>query len=101
MGNNFDLDIALAEFVIFHNHKKHSITGFIPLDIRDINDKDVINLFITNIIKSLSCKLKQKENNIKKGCFILLSTKISKKGTAYNLKKIKEKNNFNVYLRNL
>ena len=95
LGNYFDLEISLVEFVIYHNNKKHSITGFIPNDIRSTEDKDTINMVLANIIKSLSYKIKSNEKNIKKGCFEV-STKITKKGNIYIIKNIKGKNYFRI-----
>ena len=67
LKSNFDIEVALDEFVIYHNNKKHSITKYIPID---ISHTDVIN----NIIKFLTYKIK-KGDNIISGCFVLDSTK--------------------------
>ena len=34
-------------------------------------------------------KISNKESNIKKGCFVLISTKYEKEGNVYKFKKIK------------
>ena len=47
---------------------------------------------MNNIIKSLSKKL-EKGDKIKKGCFVLISNKISKKGGVYKEKNVKGKKN--------
>ncbi len=96
LGNYFDLEISLAEFVIYHNNKKHSTTRFIPNDIKSTEDKDTINMVLANIIKSLSSKIKSNEKNIKNGCFVLISTKITKKGNIYIIKNNKGKNYFRI-----
>ena len=75
---NFDLEISLKEFIVFHNSNKRSITIFIPLDLRNIEDMDTIIAKITNIIKQLSIKI-YKKDNMTKACFVLISTKLEKK----------------------
>ena len=70
MRDDFDIEIALDEFIIHHNNKKLSITGFISCMIRDTEDEN---------------------DKIKKGCFVLISNKISKKGGVYKEKNVKGK----------
>ena len=53
-------------------------------------------MVLTNIIKSLSSKIKSHENNIKNGCFVLISTKIAKHGNIYKIKYIKGKKYFRI-----
>lgn len=40
----------MAEFVIYQYHKKHSTRGFISSDIRNTQDKEIINIVLANII---------------------------------------------------
>ena len=54
-------------------------------------------MVLANIIKSLSSKIKSNEKNIKKGCFVLISTKITKKDNIYIIKNIKGKNYFRIF----
>jgi hypothetical protein len=93
LRDDFDIGIALDEFIIHHNNKKHSITGFKPCRIRDTEDENLIKTVLNNIIKSLSKKL-EKGDKIKKGCFVLISNKISKKGGVYKEKNVKGKKKF-------
>lgn len=90
MRDDFDIEIALDEFIIHHNNKKLSITGFISCMIRDTEDENLIKTALNNIIKSLPKKL-EKGDKIKKGCFVLISNKISKKGGVYKEKNVKGK----------
>ena len=92
LRDDFDIEIAHDEFIIHHNNKKHSITGFKPCRIRDTEDENLIKTVLNNIIKSLSKKL-EKGDKIKKGCFVLISNKISKKGGVYKEKNVKGKKN--------
>ena len=84
------MEISLEEFIVFHNSNKHSITKFVPLDIRDIEDLDIINDVITNIIKALSRKI-YKKDNITNGCYVLIYTKIEKKDKIFKDNNIKGK----------
>lgn len=40
LRDDFDIENALDEFIIHHNNKKHSITGFKPCMIRVTEDGD-------------------------------------------------------------
>jgi hypothetical protein len=100
LRDDFDIEIAHDEFIIHHNNKKHSITGFKPCRIRDTEDENLIKTVLNNIIKSLSKKL-EKGDKIKKGCFVLISNKISKKGGVYKEKNVKGKKNLEEFFKNL
>ena len=92
----FDLEIALEEFVFFHNNKKHSITKYTPVELRHIGNIDVINEVLSNIIKAYSYKIRKSDKNIKEGCYVLLSTKIYKKGNIYKEKNEKGKHLYRI-----
>ena len=96
LKDNFNLEIALAEFAIYHNRKKHSTTQYAPIDIRDSHNEDLIKEVLNNIIKSMSVKIKKHDNNITKGCFLLISTKIIKKGEVYKFKVTKGNINYRI-----
>lgn len=81
---NFDLEIGISEFIVYHNNKKHSITGYKPVEIRDSENEDLIKRVLSNIIKSLQRKIKKNDNAIFKGAFLLISTKFYKKGNLLN-----------------
>ena len=53
--------------MLFDNNKIYSATGYAP----------------NHIIKSLSSKIKNNQENIKEGCFILLSNNFYKKSDVY------------------
>ena len=93
----------MDEFVIEHNNTKHSVTGFKPKDIRFTENQEIIKTVNNNIHKSLSKRIKSTDkNNIFKGCFILISTKIMKKGDVYKSKSIKGKHTYyHLFLLNL
>ena len=93
LRDDFDIEIALDEFIIHHNHKKHLIPGFKSCTIRDTEDEDIIKTVLNNIIKSLS-KKNEKDNKIIKGCFVLISNKIINKSGVYKEKNVKGKRNF-------
>ena len=71
-NKNFNLEIALEEFIIFYNNTTHSITKRKPIEIKDIEDKYEINL---NIIENMSRKIKD-EHNISKYDLLLLCDNI-------------------------
>ena len=91
MKENFDLEIELINFIFYHNNKTHSITGYIPALIRDTDDPSIIDSVNNNIIKSLCMKIKKNDNNIIDGCFVLISTKLCKKGNTFKVKNAKGK----------
>ena len=69
----FNIEISLEEFIIYHNNNIHSATKRKPIDIKDLDEINEINL---NIIKSMSRKLKE-ESNIKENDLLLLSDDIT------------------------
>ena len=69
----FNIEISLEEFIIYHNNNIHSSTKRKPIDIKDLDEINEINL---NIIKSMSRKLKE-ESNIKENDLLLLSDNIT------------------------
>ena len=56
----FNIDISLAEFIIYHNTTINAVTKRIPNEIKDTNDLDVIEEVNNNIMKAMSTKLKFK-----------------------------------------
>ena len=92
LKNNFDLEISLEEFIVYHNSKKNSITKFTLLDIRDVEKLETIDTVTTNIISSLYKKI-YKNDNLRKGCYVLLSNKIEKTRKTFKAKIIKESMN--------
>ena len=96
MKENFDLEIELINFIFYHNNKTHSITGYIPALIRDTDDPSIIDSVNNNIIKSLCMKIKKNDNNIIDGCFVLISTKLCKKGNTFKVKNTKGKLGFRI-----
>ena len=72
------------------------------MEIRDTDNNGIIQSVINNIINSLSIKINNKDTNIEKDCFVLISTKGEKKGNVYKVKNIKGKNCFRMeFLKNL
>ena len=97
LQHDFNIEICLDEFVIEHNNTKHSVTGFKPIDLRDTDNQEIIKTVNNNILKSLSKRIKSiDKNNIFKGCFILISTKIIKKGDVYKSKNTKGKHTYRI-----
>ena len=58
---NFNLNKSLVEIINIHNNKKHSITEEIPKIIRDIDNKDHINIINERIEKNIGRKNKNKD----------------------------------------
>ena len=55
---NFNIEDALFKIIKIHNNKKHSTTKQIPKDIRDLEDKNEIEIIKKEIIKTLERKNK-------------------------------------------
>lgn len=55
---NFDIETALFNIIKIHNNKKHSTTKRIPKDIRDIENKEEIDMIKNEIVKTLEKKNK-------------------------------------------
>ena len=89
LKNKFDPEIGTDEFLFYHNNKKHSITGYKPIDLKDATDENLIKNVLNNIINSLRRKTKKNDSNIFEGAFILITIKICKKGNVFKLKIIK------------
>ena len=51
--DKFDLEIELSNFIFYHNNKTHSITGYIPADIRDTEDPSIIDLYVRDSKKMI------------------------------------------------
>ena len=57
------MENGLNEYILFHNNSKKSSTKFSPKDIRDITDKNIIEIIINNILHNLK-KHKLDKNEI-------------------------------------
>ncbi len=44
-----DIEEALDEYIRYHNNTKKSFTKYIPNDIRDLDDQDLIDVILNNI----------------------------------------------------
>ena len=52
---NFDdekIENALDNYIIFHNSTKKSSTKYSPIEIRDLDDPNLIEIILNNMIKS-------------------------------------------------
>lgn len=96
LKEDFDLEIAFDEFVFYHNNKKHSINKYTPVELRNVLDTDIINKVLSSLIKDYLYKDKNTDKNIKEMCYILLSTKIYKKGNIYKEKNEKGKHIYRI-----
>ena len=56
---NFNIEESLLEIIKIHNNKKHTTTKRIPKEIRDLSDKNEIELIKKEIIKALERKNKK------------------------------------------
>ena len=91
--DNFDLEIEIEEAIEFHNFRTIKSTGFKPIEIRHVVDKNIIENVNNNIIKSMKRKLKNK-NKITKNTLLLLCPEIEIKNNVYVFKKQKSKKQF-------
>ena len=65
--------------------------------ISETHNQEIIKKVNNNILKSLSKRIKSTDNNnIFKECFILISTKIMKKGGVYKSKNTKGKHTYRI-----
>ena len=65
-----DIEDALDEYIRYHNSTKKSSTRYIPNDIRDLDNADLINIILNNIFKSF------KKHNINKSEIIEQNEKL-------------------------
>lgn len=96
LGNKkdkFDIEISLQNAIEYHNNRVLSSTGYKPVDLRNVTDKDIINDVLKNIIKSMQRKI-DKCITCKKNTLLLIAKDIKLKGNSYVLKKTKGKNKF-------
>ena len=91
--DKFNIEIALEEFLIFHNNTTHSIMKRKPIHIKDIEDVEEINEVNFNIIKNMSRKIKE-EPNLSKYDLLLLSSDIKVNNNTISLDKKKAKKNY-------
>ena len=56
--NKFNIEDSLFEIIKIHNNKKHSTTKRIPKEIRDLTDKNEIEIIKNEIIKEMQRKNK-------------------------------------------
>ena len=90
-NKNFNIDIALADFMIFYNNNIHSSTKRKPIDIKDIENEKEINEINLNIIKSMSRKIKAEPNILKDDVLLLIDNiKVNKNVICLNKKKVKK-----------
>ena len=59
--DNFNLNKSLADIINIHNNKKHSITEEVPKYVRDLNNKDDIEIINERIAKNIGRKNKNKD----------------------------------------
>ena len=59
-----DIEEALDEYIRYHNNTKKSSTKYIPNDIRDLDDQDLIDVILNNILKSFKRHIIDKNETI-------------------------------------
>ena len=91
--NNFDIDIAISEFIIFYNNSFNNVTKRIPIDIKDLTNVEEITEINKNIIKSMSRKLKFEQNVFEKD-YLLLNDNIKLNNNVININYRKRKCNY-------
>lgn len=89
--NNFNLDRENQKIIKEHNSTKKSSTLYIPEEIRNIDDINIINQININIIKSMKRKIAPTDELLSEKTKLLLFNKIEKKGKRY-IKKTFHKN---------
>ena len=60
LKDSFDIEIALEEAIDFHNNRILKSTGYKPADLRNVEDKNIIDEVNKNIIKSMNRKVNKK-----------------------------------------
>ena len=61
--DNFDdnkIELALEDYIIFHNQTKKYSTKYEPYEIRDIDDKNLIDMVLNNMVKNIKKHIKKK-----------------------------------------
>ena len=83
--NDFDIEVAIINAIIYHNNRVLSSTGYKPNDIRNTADDKIIQEVTNNIMKSMKRKVdkysKCPENTL------LLITYYTKRWKLYSQKK--------------
>ena len=85
--SNFNLELAIEEFIYYHNKKTHSITKYKPINIKETNDVNLIKEVLNNISNALSKEVKRNESDIFEGAYLLISTKLKKNNIFVECKK--------------
>ena len=93
LKDSFDIEIALEEAIDFHNNRILKSTGYKPVDLRNVEDKNIIDEVNKNIIKSMNRKV-TKKLKIPKNTLLLLTPDIEIRNNIYILKKHKSKKAF-------
>ena len=94
----FNIDIALFDFIIYHNTTINAITKRIPNEIKDTDDLGEIGEVNNNIIKSMSRKLKFKANIFEHNYLLLCNNIKVKKNLISELYHKKKYIIYHVYL---
>ncbi len=81
--NDDKIEEALTNYIEYHNNSIKSSTKFIPNEIRDIDNPDLIEKIISNIIKSLAYHIIRKNILLEKNDKLLLFDNICLKNSVY------------------
>lgn len=84
--SKFDLEISIIDAIEYHNNRELSSTGFKPVEIRNTEDKDLINQLVLNIIKSMKRKI-DKFKECVPNTLLLICEDVELHGNRYLLKK--------------
>ena len=87
LKDKFDLEICLVDAIDFHNNRVIKSTGYKPIDIKNTEDKNLIDSVNKNIINSMKRKINFK-NKIVKNTLLLISPDIENRNNIYILKSI-------------
>ena len=93
LKDKFDLEICLVDAIEFHNNRVIKSTGYKPIDIKNTEDKNLIDSVNKNIINSMKRKINFK-NKIVKNTLLLISPDIENRNNIYILKSRKSKKVF-------
>ena len=93
--NDFDIEVAIINAIIYHNNRVLSSTGYKPNDIRNIADDKIIQEVTNNIVKSMKRKV-DKYTKCPENTLLLITKNIILKGENYILRKNKIINDFNI-----
>ena len=88
--HNFDdnkIELALEDYIIFHNQTKKYSTKYAPYEIKDIDDENLMDIVLNNMIKNFKKHIIKENEILDMNEKLLLWNNLIKRNNIY------EKNN--------